>query len=336
MPNETIVDIYCHIFPDAFFQEMNRIAPRLGNIGARLRGVKKLFDLDERFREMDKFGDYREIISLPNPPIEDLATGAVGLELARIGNDAMAELCARHPQRFPSFVAAVSMTDVEGSVKEARRAVKELGAAGIQIFTNIAGKPLDDGAFEPIFACMAELDQPIWLHPARTADMSDYAAEKKSRFEMWWCFGWPYETSVAMVRMVFNGVLDRHAKLKIITHHLGGMIPYYDGRIGPGMQVLGSRTSDEDYSKVLPSLKRPHLDYLHDFYGDTALFGGGAHAVRCGLEFFGADHVVFATDTPLGPIAPTVEVIKRLEIGESDRRKIFAGNAERLINKKLS
>jgi len=129
MPSETIVDIYCHIFPDAFFQEMNRIAPRLGNIGARLRGVKKLFDLDERFREMDRFGDYREIISLPNPPIEDLATGLVGLELARIGNDAMAELCARHPQRFPSFVAAVSMTDVEGSVKEARRAVKELGAA---------------------------------------------------------------------------------------------------------------------------------------------------------------------------------------------------------------
>ena len=90
MPNDTIVDIYCHIAPEKFFQEMNRIAPRLGNIAARLRGVKKLFDLDERFREMDQFGDYRQIISLPNPPIEDFAPGAVGLELARIGNDAMA------------------------------------------------------------------------------------------------------------------------------------------------------------------------------------------------------------------------------------------------------
>ena len=79
MANDTIVDIYCHIFPDRFFQEMNRFAPKLGNIGARLRGVKKLFDLDERFREMDQFGDYREIISLPNPPIEDFATGDVGL-----------------------------------------------------------------------------------------------------------------------------------------------------------------------------------------------------------------------------------------------------------------
>lgn len=336
MASDTIVDIYCHIFPDAFFQEMNRIAPRLGNIGARLRGVKKLFDLDERFREMDQFGDYREIISLPNPPVEDLAAGEVGLNLARIGNDAMAELCARHPTRFPTFVAALSMTDVEGSVQEARRAVNELGAGGVQIFTNIAGRPLDEKEFEPIFATMAELDLPIWLHPARTASMSDYSKEQKSRFEMWWCFGWPYDTSVAMVRMVFCGLFDRYPRLKIITHHLGGMIPYYDGRVGAGLEVLGSRTSDEDYSKILPSLKRPHLDYMHDFYGDTALFGGGIHAVRCGLDFFGAEHVVFATDTPLGPIAPTIDVIKRLDIADADRRKIFAGNAERLLKRKFS
>ena len=336
MPDQTIVDIYCHIFPDKFFQEMNRIAPRLGNIAARLRGVKKLFDLDERFREMDQFGDYREIISLPNPPIEDFAQGDIGLSLARIGNDSMAELCARHPARFPAFVAALSLTDVEGSVREARRAVAELGAGGVQIFTNIAGRPLDDPAFEPIFAAMAELDLPIWLHPARTAAMPDYTAEQKSRYEMWWCFGWPYETSVAMVRMVFAGLLDRYPSLKIITHHLGGMIPFYDGRIGPGLAVLGSRTLDEDYSKVLSSLKRPHLDYLHDFYGDTALFGGGVQAVRCGLEFFGVDHVVFATDTPLGPIAPTIARINELEIPQGDRRKIFAGNAERLLRRKLS
>ena len=108
MPSDTIVDIYCHIFPDKFFQEMNRIAPRLGNIAARLRGVKKLFDLDERFREMDQFGDYRQIISLPNPPIEDIAEGEVAKNLASVANDAMAELCTRHPDRFPGFAAAVS------------------------------------------------------------------------------------------------------------------------------------------------------------------------------------------------------------------------------------
>ena len=336
MASDTIIDIYCHIFPDAFFQEMNRIAPRLGNIAARLRGVKKLFDLDERFREMDQFGDYREIISLPNPPIEDLAGGEVGLNLARIGNDAMAELCERHPERFPTFVAAVSMTDVDGSVVEARRAVKELGAGGIQIFTNIAGRPLDDPAFEPIFATMAELDLPIWLHPARTAAMPDYAAESKSRFEMWWCFGWPYETTVMMCRLVFDGVYDRHPNLKIVTHHLGGgMIPFFDGRIGPGMEVLGQRTVDEDHTKVLSSLKRPHLEYFKEFYADTAMFGG-TYGLPCGISFFGADRVVFATDAPLAAIPVHIQALDGLNLDATTYKKIMCGNAERLLNMKFS
>jgi aminocarboxymuconate-semialdehyde decarboxylase len=242
----------------------------------------------------------------------------------------MAELCRQHPTRFAGFVAAVCLTDVEGSLVEARRAITQLGARGVQIFTNIAGKPLDDASFAPMFAMLAEFDLPVWLHPARTASASDYAAEAKSRFEMWWCFGWPYETSVAMSRLVFAGLFDRHPGLKIITHHCGGMIPYFDGRIGAGMDVLGSRTSDEDYSKVLSSLKRPHLDYFRDFYADTAMFGG-QYGIGCGLEFFGIDKLVFATDTPLGPIAPTIAVLDQLELDPAERRQVFCGNAEKLL-----
>jgi uncharacterized protein len=326
-----IVDIYTHIFPDRFFQELERGSPKLGNMGKRLRAVKKLFDLDARFREMDEFGDYRQIISLPNPPIEDIAEGEVAKTLAQVANDSMAELCRRHPARFPAFAAAVSLDDVDGAIKEADRAIKTLGARGIQIFTNIAGHPLDEPGFEPLFAAMAAHDLPIWLHPARTANMPDYAAEQKSRFEMWWCFGWPYETTIAMARLVFAGVFDRHPKLKIITHHLGGgMIPYFDGRIGPGMDVLGSRTIDEDYSKILSSLKRPHLDYFRDFYADTAMFGG-KNGLPCGLEFFGGDHVVFATDAPLGPIGKTLAVMDGLGLDTVTKQKIMAGNAERLM-----
>jgi predicted TIM-barrel fold metal-dependent hydrolase len=331
-----IIDLYCHIFPDRFFREMSKVAPALENLGKRLRSVTKLFDLDQRFREMDEFGDYRQVISLPNPPIEDIAKGDTGLALARVGNDSMAELCARHKDRFPAFVGAVSLTDVAGSIKEARRAVTELGACGVQVFTNVAGHPLDEPQFEPFFAAMAALDRPIWLHPARTAAMPDYATEQKSRFEMWWCFGWHYDTSVAMVRLVLCGLFDRHPNLRIITHHLGGMIPYYDGRVGPGLEVLGSRTSDEDYSRILPSLKRPHADYLRAFYADTAMFAGGVHAVRCGLDFFGPDRVVFATDTPLGPIAPAIKVIDQLELSDGDRRKLCVRNAEKLLGKKLA
>jgi aminocarboxymuconate-semialdehyde decarboxylase len=326
-----IVDIYTHIFPQRFFDEMLKVTPMTGNIGTRLRSITKLFDLDARFRDMDAIGDYRQVISLPNPAIEDIAPPDVGLRLARIANDEMAELCRKYPDRFPAFAAALCLTDVEGSVKEAKRAVKDLGAKGVLIYTNVAGRPLDDPAFEPIFACMAELDAPIWLHPVGTASLPDYPSEKKSRFEMWWCFHWPYETSVAMLRMVFDGLFDRHPNLRIITHHLGGMIPYYDGRIENGLKVLGARTTDEDYSKILPTLKRPHMDYLHDFFADTAMFGGGAHAIRCGLEFFGADKVVFATDAPLGPIGVTVETIKKLELAPEDQRKLFSGNAGKLL-----
>lgn len=328
---DTLIDIYCHIYPDRFFQEMTRVSPQLENLGKRLRSIKKLFDLDERFREMDTFGDYRQIVSLPNPPIEDIAKPDVGLGLARIANDSMAELCRKYPTRFPAFAAALCLADIDGSLAEARRAIDTLGARGIQIFTNVAGKPLDDPAFRPVFDLMAQYDLPIWLHPVRTSAMTDYPSEPKSRFEMWWCFGWPYDTSVAMARLVFSGLFDRHPKIKVITHHCGGMIPYFDGRVGAGLQVLGSRTSDEDYSQVLPSLKRPHLDYFRDFHADTAMFGG-QYGIRCGTEFFGADRIVFATDTPLGPISPTIEVVESLGLAQSDLRKIKSGNAAKLLN----
>src|SRR4051794_33731255 len=209
-PPAVIIDIYTHILPDAFFREMSRVSPKLENIGARLRGVKKLFDLDLRFAEMDTLGDYRQVISLPNPPLEEIAQGETAQQLARVANDAMAQLVAQHPKRFPAFVAAVSLDDLDAALKEAERAITQLGARGIQVFTNIAGYPLDEPHFAPVFATMATYDLPIWLHPARTAAMPDYASESKSRFEMWWCFGWPYETSVAMTRLVFSGVFDRH------------------------------------------------------------------------------------------------------------------------------
>src|SRR3989440_2597858 len=166
-----IVDIYTHILPDAFFREMSRVSPKLENIGARLRGVKKLFELKLRSAEMDEIGDYRQIISLPNPPLEEIAQGETALGLARVANDAMAELVARHPKRFPAFVAAVSLDDVDAALKEAERAITTLGARGIQIFTNISGSPLDEPRFLPLSAAMAQYDLPIWLHPARTAAM---------------------------------------------------------------------------------------------------------------------------------------------------------------------
>src|SRR5262249_44220218 len=148
------------------------------------------------------------------------------------------------------FVASLPYNDPEASIKEARRAVTDLGARGIQIFSNVLGKPIVAPEFLPIFETMAAFDLPIWLHPYRGALPPDYPTEKRSEYEIWWTFGWPFETSVAMARVVFAGLFDRFPGLKIISHHMGAMAPYFAGRIGPGWDQLGARTSDEDLTVV--------------------------------------------------------------------------------------
>ncbi len=325
-----VIDLYTHLAPRSFLDRMVVLAPKLGNIVNRLLTVKPLSDLDARFRDMDSVPDYRQVISLPNPSLEEIGDAQTGRELARIANDEMAELCAKHPDRFVGFAAAVYLDDVETAIAEADRAIHQLGAKGVLIYNHVAGHPLDEARFRPFFAALAQWKKPIWLHPTRTASMPDYASESKSRFEMWWCFGWPYDTSIAMTRLVFDGLFDRHPDLEIITHHCGGMIPFFDGRVGPGMDVLGARTSDEDYSQILPSLKRPHMEYFKLFYGDTAMFGATT-GVRCGLDFFGPSKIVFATDAPLGPIAKTYKGIAEMDLSADDRHAILYGNAARLL-----
>ena len=330
-----LVDIYTHILPAQLGQAVEKIGPR-GGIVKRLATVCELYDLDARFRAMDKLGEYRQVLSLGSPPVETYATPEQALELSRVGNDAMAELVRRHPDRFPAFVAGLPMNDVQGSLGEMKRAIESLGARGVQIFTNIQGRPLDDPEFAPIFAAMAQYDLPIWLHPTRSPQqVSDYSSEPRSRYEMWWCFGWPYETSVAMSRLALSGIFDRHPGLKIITHHCGGMIPFFDKRIEDGMSLLGTRTSDEDYSGILPALKRPLIDYFHMFYADTALFGA-SRGLACGVEFFGPRNVVFASDAPFGPVASTRQGVDQLPLEDGQREAICRGNAQQLLKMKIA
>jgi uncharacterized protein len=329
-----IVDIYTHIMPPQLLKSMESLGASSGLV-KRMAAISELHDLDARFRAMDAFGDYRQIFSIPNPPLETITTPAQGRDLARIANDAMADTVLRHPTRFPAFIAALPLHEMDLAMEELKRAIETLGARGIQIFTHVNGRPLDDPQYEPLFATMAAYDLPIWLHPARTAAMTDYSSEKQSRLEMWWCFGWPYETSVAMSRLVLSGVFDRHPKLKIITHHLGGMIPYFDKRIEDGMALLGTRTQTEDYSGILPSLKRPLIDYFHMFYADTALFGA-SRGLSCGLDFFGASNVVFATDAPFGPVASTRDGVAHLNLEKAQLDAIHHHNAEKLINMRIA
>lgn len=334
------LDIFNHIFPQACYEKMLAAAPNGKDMHKRVRAIPCIVDLDERFRIMDKFGDdYAQILSLGSPPIEAFGPPRTTNLIARMANDGMAELVDKHPDRFPGFVASLPMNDPAGAVKEAKRAVEQLGAVGVQIFSNINGRPTYRKDTEPLFALMAKYDLPLWLHPARGADFPDYKGERKSHYEIWWTFGWPYETSVAMAHMVFGGMFDKFPNIKVITHHLGAMIPYFEGRVGPGWDQLGTRTSDEDYAPILRRMKRKGLrpiDYFKKFYADTAVFGS-SEATKCGLRFFGVDHTLFASDMPFDPekgsayIRWTTEIIDNLDLSPFERHAIYEGNARRLL-----
>ena len=335
------VDVFNHIFPKPFFDRLQQVAVNKGAI-KRFLNIPYLHELDVRFRMIEEFGDdYRQIVSLSAPPIEALNPDPrITLDLARLANDSQAEVVRAYPDRFPGFIASLPLNQPDESVAELERAVTELGALGVQVFSNVNGLPLDDARFAALFATADRLRCPILLHPARGAGFPDYPGEPKSKYEIWWTFGWPYETSAAMQRLVFSRLFDRLPNIKIVTHHLGAMIPYFEGRIGPGLDQFGSRTADENYEGLRKSLPKRPLDYFKMFWADTAVFGSRA-ATECGLKFFGFDQVVFASDAPFDPeggsmyIRETIKILDTLEIDADARRKLYQGNAERLFNRRF-
>ena len=334
------IDIYPHILPKRFAERIFSLPATGLNMQKRFREVPALTDLDLRFRIMDRYGDYVQVLTLCSPPVEVLGTPQETPELACIANDGMAELVEKYPDRFPGFVASLPMNNPEAAFKEIERAITGLGATGIQIFSNVNGRSLDEPEFQPLFARMAAFNLPIWLHPTRAPSFPDYQTEKRSRYDLWWVFGWPYETTIAMGRLVFSGIFDRHPNLAIITHHMGAMLPYFEGRAGPGLDQLGSRTDDPDDAVALGRLRRRPLDYFRMFYADTAL-SGALPATECGLAFFGADRVLFATDMPFDPekgpgfIRETVRVIDNMRASLEDKQKIYEGNARRMLKLRL-
>jgi len=262
-------------------------------------------------------------------------------EYCKLIDEGLAEICTKYPKHFPGWVGQAALAAPDAGVREAERALKS-GALGIQMNTNVAGRPLDNPEFEPFFEFMSKSGKPIWMHPARGANFPDYLSEKISKYEIWWTFGWSYETAAAMARLVFSRIMDRYPGLKIITHHFGGIVPMLEGRIGPGWDQLGARTSNEDLSLLRKTLKKRPLDYFkHDFYTDTAVFGG-VPATHAGLAFYDLDKIVFASDCPFDPekgtmyTRETLRILEGINMPKADKEKIWHGNLERITQVKLS
>jgi aminocarboxymuconate-semialdehyde decarboxylase len=330
------IDIYNHVMPAPYLDLVRKNYKDQGMV-KRMTEIRILWDMEARAAMLEQWPEVQQVLTLGNPPPDALFGPEESPAAARVANDGMAEICAKWPKKFPVFVAALPMNNVPAALKEMDRAIGTLGARGIEIKTNVNGRPMDDPEFFPVFErATNHHGVPIWMHPIRPATFTDYKAEPKSRYEIWQVMGWPYETTAAMARMVFSGMLDRLPDMKIITHHCGGMLPFFAGRAETLWVQIGSRTADEDYSGILKGLKRPFMEYFKSFYGDTVL-GGSASALRCGLDFFGPDHVVFASDCPFDPeggpmfIREGIRSIESLNLPEAVKRKIYLENAQRLL-----
>ena len=333
---ERRIDVFNHFMPPRYFSKFSEVVRDKG-MAKRMGSIALLHDLDGRMRMMDQWPGYQQILTASPPAIELLAGPDLSPELARIANDELHEICRRHPSKFPAFAAAVPYNNIEAALAEIDRAIVQLDARGIQMFTNVNGRPLDDAEFAPIFARMANCYKlPILLHPTRTPATTDYPSEGKSRYEIWQVLGWPHDTTVAMARIVFSGMLEKLPNLKIITHHLGGTAPYLAGRLGPLWDQLGARTSDEDYETLLKSMAKRPVAYFQTFYGDTVI-GGFTPALRCGIDFFGADRIMFASDCPFDPeggpmfIRDNMRAVEEAGLSQNDQKKIFSGNAIELF-----
>ncbi len=329
-----MIDVFNHFMPKAYFDRLGDLIPGHPVLTAFPR-IKTLLDVDARRALLDEFPGTQHVLSLANPPPELIGPPERTPELVRLANDSLAEICRKHPDHFPAFIASLPMNNVEASVAEADRAVKELGARGVQVFTNVAGEPLSAPKFRPVFQRMAAHDLGVWVHPMRTAQFSDYANEKESQNEIWFSFGWPYETTACMTRLVYSGIFDELPGLKIVSHHMGGMIPFFSGKIKLGFRQIFFGAADRNPAAQDAKLKKPPVDYYKMLYADTAL--GEVAPTRCGHAFFGTGQCLFATDAPFdfeqgrGLMRNTVAAVNALEISQADKDAIFEGNAKKLL-----
>jgi len=329
------IDVFNHFTPAKVFERFKNLAP--DNPGLKAFGaLPALWDIDARLRLMEQFPDVQQVLSLANPPLELLAGPNQTPELAILANDELAAVCGKYPKLFPTFTASVPANNVDASIREAERAIKTLGARGIQLFTNVNGKPLSNPEFLPLFEFMAAQDLPIWIHPMRTGAFADYATEDHSEQEIWFTFGWPYETTACMTRLIYSGLFDRLPNLKIISHHYGGMIPFFAEKIALGFQQIFHGAPGRNPVAEKAGLKKPVLDYYRMLYADTAI-NGSAPATVCGYAFFGVERSLFATDAPFDSlggkqmIQGTIDAVNKLDIGAGEKTRIFEKNARTLL-----
>jgi len=284
----------------------------------------ELADLgDARLADMDASGITVQVLSVAGPGA-DLVPGQAGIDLARAYNDALAEACARHPDRYRGF-AHLPMLAPEAAAAELERTVKDLGFHGVLVNGATDGRFLDHPSFDPILERAAALDLPIYLHPGIPVEpvRNAYYDGLPGNFSFTMAlsaWGWHAETAIHTLRLVLSGALDRHPGLKIVIGHMGEALPFMLDRID-------ETTAAQAKSLLKRSVKQTIVDQV---WITTSGFFTLAPFMAA-LVTFGADRIMFSVDYPFASNARARAFLDTLPVSSADREKIAHGNADRLM-----
>ena len=322
-------DLHTHYYPEAFFRLIEQVGGAFsfgtdptGRTIIRYRGSRffgitpPMTDPARRIDDMDRVGIDVEVLSLSTPNVY-FAPPERQAEVARLVNDAYADLAARHPKRFKGF-ASIPMDDPDAALRELERALDELRMNGVIVLSNINGRALSDPRYRPFFVECDRRRVCVFIHP-----MIPASAEPFAEYVLGPIIGFPFDTTLAVARLCYAGVFRELPNIRWILGHLGGAVPYLMERMDNGWRDFAECRVNID---ELPSV------YLKRLYYDTVSFS--APSLRLTRELVGADHLVMGSDYPhlLGSIDRAVSSIESLDIPSAEKDQIFNGTARAILN----
>jgi aminocarboxymuconate-semialdehyde decarboxylase len=321
-----VIDVHNHFYPPAYLEALRR-GPSAVRVTTDPQGNPQLHypgdynvavpghrDVDYREEVLEREGVTTQVLTLTTPGTH-VESPARAVELARLINDAFAEIVAERKPRFAAL-ATLPLNDPRASVAELRRTMLELGLPGAMLFSNVGGVALADRRFWPLYEEADSLGAVLHVHPT-----APVGVEAMTEHWLMPLVGFPFDTTLAAAELVFSGVASRFPRIRWVLSHLGGAIPYLAERLDRGYHA---------FRECRAHLDRPPGEILSTWYYDTVSFDPAA--LRLAIEFAGADHLLAGSDYPhqIGSIPGMLESLGSLDLSEADRAAVLGGNAARL------
>jgi len=335
-----IIDFQAHIFPPSYLDEMKRLDgavileepdPYSGMCYFYDKKLKCRINtatfqgqnIERRLEHMDRLGVDVHVLTIPAPGA-DRFEGDGAIKIAQVANDAIAGIARRHPKRFIGLFT-LPTCNVKASLDELERSVNELGLKGFGCFANLNGQALDREELLPIYERLAKYKLPVYIHP--TAPLATEATGIDIMPTL--IFGWAFDSTVAMTRLVYGHVLERFPEINFVVADVGGVLAFFAQR---AINIYSGRTEE---IRQRYGLKENPLDSFRRFYVDTA--DHPASTLRCVKDFFGAKRMVLGTNYPYGPeegcllVKNSLKAIDGLELAAAEKAKVLGGNAARIL-----